>query len=420
VRNAFDAWETSWAASLRNKRQSPGLPVDKDGALTFGGNHYVPVLKWKTAEREVIPDLQRWTHGRFTPLIEFVQTPPPSLPKKRKDGTVRAVKPKDPAERALTHVGKGLRGLEKAHFEITPFFLDPDLIGGTKLPDGEDCWTYIVRIAKSMKLHAVPVGRLSSSEERLAVVKEQAGPSGIALRVTRDDFWPRTGKRMRTVINAAASAIAPDLAERIEAFRKGWPIAHLILDLESLEGASSTMVEGLIDKIYSAVASPAAWKTLTVIGTAFPISLTGIEKKKEGLIPRTELIAWLNRRRDRAYSRMPTFGDFVIQNSEGVEPDPTKVITPYAAIRYTLPQEWLVVKGELIAEASGKQFIGLAKRLAKHKRFMKPPPHCEGCRKVLETKEDFEAVLDLSGWRHWGTVHHITLTLEQMDALPAV
>jgi hypothetical protein len=406
---------------LKSKRQSPGPPVDANGTLAFGEKHYVPVLKWKTAEREVIPDLQSWTHGRFTPLIEFVQPPPRSLPKKRKDGTVRAVKPKDPAERALTHVDKGLRGLDKAHFEVTPFFLDPDLIGGTKLPGGEDCWTYIVRIAKSMKLHAVHVVRLSTSEERLAVVKEEAGPGGIALRVTRDDFWPRTGTRMRTVINAASSAIAPNLAERIEEFRKRWPIAHLILDLESLEGTNSTMAEGLIDKVYSAVSSPAEWKTLTVVGTAFPISLTQIDKKKDGLIARTEPIAWLNRRRDGVYSRMPTFGDYVIQNSEGVEPDPTKVITPYAAIRYTLLRDWFIVKGELIADAKGAQFIGLAKRLVRNKLFMKPPPtHCEGCRKVIETKEDFEAVLDLSGWRRWGTVHHITLTLEQMDALPAV
>jgi hypothetical protein len=405
---------------LSIKRKSPGLPVDSNGALSFRGGHYVPVLKWKTAEQDVIPDLRSWTHGRYTPLIEFVRASPPPLPRKRKDGTVRPAKVHDPAKRALKQIENGLPGLEKAHFKITPFFLDPDLVGGTTVPGGEDCWTYVLRVANSMKLHAVPVVRLSSDDKRIAVADEVAGPSGVALRVTRDDLWPRSGKRTRSVADAASSAVGDDVARRIEKIRARFLVAHLILDLESIEGADVKTVELLMDKAYAAVSAPEKWKTLTIITTAFPISLTAIEKKGQGLIPRTEVIAWLNRRRARAYSRMPTFGDYVVQNSEAVEADPKKAITPYAAIRFTLLRAWLVVKGEIIAEVGGGQFIRLAEWLAKHNRFSKRPPHCEGCRKIRETKEDFEAVLGLTGWRRWGTVHHITLTLEQLDSLPAV
>ena len=214
------------------------------------------------------------------------------------------------------------------------------------------------------------------------------------------------------------SPIAGGIAERIDAVRKRWSAAHLILDLGSLAGADANTAEHLMDRAYEAVSSAAEWKTLTILAAAFPLSLVRIRKDDMGLIDRNEFIAWLNRRHAGKYSRMPTFGDYVVQNSDTVEPaDPTKPINPYAAIRYTLERTWLVVKGKVISEHGGAQFIDLAKRLTNDARFIKRPPHCEGCRRVLETAEDYEAVLDPRGWRRWGTVHHITLTIEQVSAL---
>lgn len=407
----------------RAERAAAEAATAPPAELAFGDRHYVPVLKWKPAEQAAVLDLRRATQGRYTPLIEFVRPSPPSEPKKRKDGTLPLAKPHDPPQRALTHVENGLPALTRAHFLSYPFFLDPDLVGGTILPTGDDAWIHIIRRARDLSLRAVPVMRLSSSEKRRECA-HAASTLGLALRVTRDDLWSRKAKLPRTVNEAAATPIRDTVSTRIERVRAAWSDkripAHLVLDLGSVAGAPIDTVETLMDKAYGAVLKPDAWKTLTIVGAGFPVSLVTIKKNDIGLVDRTEFLAWSGRRRERTYSRPPTFGDYVIQNSEAVEVgDPKKPINPYAAIRYTLRRAWLVVKGELISEIGGQQFITLAARLADDKRFFPRPPHCEGCRRILETKEEYEAVLDLAGWRRWGTVHHITLTVEQLEALRA-
>jgi hypothetical protein len=380
----------------------------------------VPVLKWKGAEQKAVLDLRSWTQGRYTPLIEFVPPPLPPLPQKRKDGSRAPQKPHDPGRSALKHIEAGLKALSKTHFTVYPFFLDPHILRGKKTSDDEDCWAYVVRAAKVMSLLSVPVIRLSATEEEMRLAAASAGARGVALRVVRSDLWPRSGKTETTARGAASSNPAPAVGTKVRAIQQHGYVRHLILDLGSLEDVSAKIVETLMGKALSVVQSPETWQTLTIAGGAFPVSTSRVPKNEDGLVDRVDLIGWDAMRSHSESGRVPTFADYVVQNPVAIEPDPTKPIKPYAAIRYTLLDAWLLVKGkQLDAKGSGKQFIQLAERLAQNKRFLKPS-HCEGCRHVIDTKEEgAEAVLGLPGWRHWSTVHHITLTLEQMEALPA-
>ena len=80
----------------------------------FGPNHYVPILRWKQAERFALKNLFDEDRKRITPLIEIM----PKIFDAPADGKKEGVKP-DPA-RVLEDQAKKL--LESWGYE--PFFLD--------------------------------------------------------------------------------------------------------------------------------------------------------------------------------------------------------------------------------------------------------------------------------------------------------
>jgi hypothetical protein len=82
----------------------------------FGPNHYVPILRWKQAERFALKSLQPSDRIRITPLIELT----PTLLKTRKRGEIQQTP--DPAQSA------GARGKETAgSLRIFSLFLGSSL-----------------------------------------------------------------------------------------------------------------------------------------------------------------------------------------------------------------------------------------------------------------------------------------------------
>jgi len=79
----------------------------------FGPNHYVPILRWKQAERFALRDLDPSDRERITPLIELT----PASFKDRKRGELRL---KRDEARVLDHEAKRL--LEACQYSL--FFLD--------------------------------------------------------------------------------------------------------------------------------------------------------------------------------------------------------------------------------------------------------------------------------------------------------
>ena len=156
------------------------------------------------------------------------------------------------------------------------------------------------------------------------------------------------------------------------------------------------------------------WRSLTLLGSAFPQSMGVVPTGGELAIPRVEWLSWL--RLNEKVERRLTFGDYGIQHPETGDFDPRKM-TMSACIRYTLEREWLLVKGQATKLVSAsEQFPALATRLLAHPGYP-GAAHCRGCGDVEACAAGAPNLGSLEAWRRIGTVHHLTSTVGQIASL---
>ena len=129
------------------------------------------------------------------------------------------------------------------------------------------------------------------------------------------------------------------------------------------------------------------WRTLTISASAFPQSMGVVQRNSYALVERTEWLAWRDNLRANADAipRVPTFSDCAIQHPVGVEGfDPT-IMQVSASVRYTLPEHWLLIKGEGTKNFPARdQFPMLATQIVYgiHRNSYMGPQHCDGCEKI--------------------------------------
>lgn len=142
---------------------------------------------------------------------------------------------------------------------------------------------------------------------------------------------------------------------------------------------------------------------------------------KAGNIDRVDFLAWRRYRRMALEQHSPVafYGDYGIQHPRLFTVRGN--VKQTAGIRYTLDREWLILRGHAITKENGaRQFVTLTENLIGRAEFM-GPRHCIGCRAVKDTADEAgrDMIVDLGGWRHYGTVHHLTTTLRQILAARA-
>src|SRR5712692_9860762 len=95
-------------------------------------------------------------------------------------------------------------------------------------------------------------------------------------------------------------------------------------------------VRDLATQFLRAVPKPTQWRTLTLIGSAFPKSMGLIDRESHDLVDRTEWLVWRDDlyARRQSLQRMPTFGDCAIQHPVGVERFDPRIMKASAAVRY--------------------------------------------------------------------------------------
>jgi Beta protein len=135
----------------------------------FGPNHYVPILRWKQAERFALRDLEPSARERITPLIELT----PASFKDRKHGDF-LLKPDE--ARVLDREAKRL--LEACQY--SPFFLDLRFvdrpISGRR--GKVSALEYLAAKAREYRLLAVPVTGLATNAEYQSSVSRVANQDG--------------------------------------------------------------------------------------------------------------------------------------------------------------------------------------------------------------------------------------------------
>jgi hypothetical protein len=134
----------------------------------------------------------------------------------------------------------------------------------------------------------------------------------------------------------------------------------------------------ILQRLLNEVPDQVRWRTLTISASAFPASMSGVNRNSFSLVERNEWKAWrdmlhANRRR---LSRLPTYSDCGIQHPAGVEGFDPRTMQASASVRYAIPEDWLLIKGEGTARAHRVSNFRLSKPPVNDSRNTSPESLC--------------------------------------------
>lgn len=350
--------------------------------MNFGANHYVPVLKVKRGEKKALqlirPDLTK----HMTPLLEIV---------------VRTDKTLD------EHLETAFKGLADGVQSYPRCFLDAREIAS----DGPSAVEEVFRLASTAGIVFTPVTGISRASDIEVALKDRA--NGVALRLTRKEFEDGN--------------LRNDLQAFMRRYSLGEEETDLIIDLGPVENLVAAGVIALTDAFLADVPDHLRWRTFTVSGCAFPSSMGGVSRNSYDKVARAEWTAW----RDGLHAirstlqRLPTFSDCAIQHPIGVEGFNPRTMQVSAAVRYTLEEDWLLIKGESTRnKLPSEQFPALAKGLVNGslRAYFCGANHCAGCKSIKDVADGAEGFGSAEAWRRIGTAHHLTTVATQLAGLP--
>lgn len=358
--------------------------------MTFGADHYVPVLKVKRGEKAALRSIPVRLRRHITPLLEIVE--------RRTDRT--------PTPTVEAHLNTAFKELARSLRDYPRCFIDTREIA----PDGPSAAAETFQRAAAAGLSFTPVTGIARSADIEASLQQE--DRGVAVRLTRAEF-EQGGLTGRIRAFLTERELTPERTD-------------LILDLGTVGELVAEGVTALTGAFLADVPDHEAWRTLTVSACAFPMSMGGVDRHSSNLVDRVDWLAWRNGLHSRSSSlqRLPTFSDSGIQHPSGVEGFDPRTMQVSAAIRYTLrqPEAWLLIKGESTrVSLPSEQFPLLATRLVygAYRGHFAGGQHCEGCRCMKAAADGAEGLGSAEAWRRLGTIHHITTVMEDLASLPS-
>lgn len=349
--------------------------------MIFGTDHYVPVLKAKRGEKHALSSIAPSLHARMTPLFEVVEIA---------DGKT-----------LQEHLKTAFSGLSESVRPYPRCFLDPRELGASDAAASDAVFTY----ACQRGIEFTPVTGISRGPQISMAIKH--GGNGVALRLTRHELEVG-GLRSRVTDFMGDYALEPGNTD-------------LIVDLGAVQDFIPEGIARLAEAFLKVVPNIRAWRTLTLSGCAFPLSMRNIERDSYAVFDRSEWLAWKYLYGERSrLARLPTFSDCAIQRPEGVEGFDFRYMEVSAVVRYALPEKWLLIKGQSTSRVSAKrQFPSLATRLVYGhlRQSYSGANHCDGCRQAKDAADGNSGFGSAEVWRRLGTTHHITTVVEGLGRL---
>lgn len=360
--------------------------------------HYIPILKWKPAERVALEKLSVEEKKYVTPLIQLVM-PSPKTPKKGEKEKTRDEQweeiimsfklkiPKVPEE-ILRSWGKD------------PIMIDLNLIYTPSLKIKG--FNEILMIGESLGIFLIPVINLSSDGETIKTVSSlvKKYKRGLCLRLVRSDFID-----MSKLSEALLSFIKLNSLSEKE--------VDLLIDLKDDDKNEYSKFINLTQQIPSLL----NWRTLIFASGAFPVDLTTCKVNEEKYITRLDWKNWTSQINSKVLQRYPSFADYTIQHP--IYKESVRFFSPSASIRYTLEDSWLILRGRRGKSVYYLAYANLLSQSEKYKNVFRGASFSFGDAYVVEKGKDLKSKHP-GGAKDWltaGINHHLACTIEQISNL---
>jgi len=304
----------------------------------FDHRQYVPVLKWRQGGYEALARMSDVLRSRVTPLLE--------IPAEAWDYE------KERPQRSIDeHIGLFGHRLIGAWGSLPCFvdscYLPPDAL----CADGTHHFERLLALAAQAGCQALPVTSLARHYQYQAAtarVVRRYG-RGFCLRLFCEDFDH------------------PELATQISALLAYMGVSagqvDLLIDFSQHVARSAAAQAGHAYALLAQTPLLAHWRSLAIIGTAFPALSTAQQVCSGSLFPRYEWLAYKQLlRRLSAGERRPAFGDYTVAHPHTGVMDP-RLNEPCARIEYTVADGWLVMQGWSAQSNNGAQYRTLSQRV---------------------------------------------------------
>lgn len=256
------------------------------------------------------------------------------------------------------------------------------------------CFVPVVWVGESSKKHVTFVAEAAKEERR-----------GVALRFRFLKGATPAGETREAMLKKLCCDLGCDASS-----------CDLLLDLEYLSPHQDLDPRLVADSI-NEMAAVASWRSIVLLGSSIPTALGCIDEGTVGSLPRREWELW-TQLRSCNLSRMPTYGDYVVQNPR--PPADGGWIQMRANIRYTVANETLVARGEGALRDVGKQqYRELCRQIVDLEEFS-GANYTEGDRVIEDCARGTTEPGWQTMWRAVGTSHHLRFVTDQLRAEQAV
>ena len=370
----------------------------------FDSRHYVPILKWKRAEQGALETLADEYRDRISPFVELVMPKPKSL---YRDKMKKIKKHREELFQELIIEFRTKR-IPDIPDEIIkswgtrPAFIDFSLLYTIELK--VESIEKILEKATKQGAKLIPVLNLSDSAEIKTGIRRALKKygSGVCLRIVSSDLEDtnKLNDELDTILKYLDTSwgnidLLVDIKEKGKRYLKYFNLSQNIKDLKKC-------------------------RNFIFACGAFPEDLSECTVDEEKLIPRIEWISWLGMR-NKQTKRDPTFADYAVRSP--IYNEALQFYHATASIKYTLENDWLILKGKV------KQFgiyLASAALLVKDARFY-GEKFSSGDKFTAEKAKHFNTYIknpEVKGtgntemWLRAFINHHLTVTVHQIANLP--
>ncbi len=355
--------------------------------LEFDHKHYVPILRWKGAERRAIARLAPMDSQHLTPLVELI---PKAFATAQRGTSSSAQAAAQVAESILQYWG------------AAPVLVDAWLLDNGQQSDyAGHILESVASEGRRRQLAMIPVIGLNAHPGYQSAVTRIARQDvlGACVRLFRSDLaTPDLGAKLTTLLSRLS--LHPEDAD-------------LVVDFQVTDGTEPTLAA-----VCSTIPLVRRWRTFTVASGSFPWDLAGLAKNRQHQLPRLDWLWWHNQVISQdPLPRLPAFSDYAIQHPIYHE---LAVLPNFSgSIRYTHAEYWVIMRGEGVRNPGGPgyaQWPANAQLLCGRPEFC-GPDYSSGDRYIYEMAQQLAETGNAATWLQAGLNHHLTFVVRQIASL---